>query len=206
MLRQKYSSTHKTKKKKKSVGGLLSRSIKSTDASPDYVINHLTVGTKAKKNKHFFRSLMQREAVMSKESISNQDSRLRQVLILLTGGACSADLFVHTNTGKMKSHEEVSTAVLDLSNSYRMQHGYWGSKTKMVIRYMENKFQKAGALWHVMKVGAAILALMGSVRMIENFEKSTSGWKNRSERMKKVSLRKKKKKRNFGTSCTNRCR
>ena len=137
---------------------------------------------------------MQREAVMSKESISNQDSRLRQVLILLTGGACSADLFVHTNTGKMKSHEEVSTAVLDLSNSYRMQHGYWGSKTKMVIRYMENKFQKAGALWHVMKVGAAILALMGSVRMIENFEKSTSGWKNSSERMKKVSLRKKKKK------------
>lgn len=163
---------HRTKKKTH-IGGVLSRSVKSMNASPEYVINNLTVGTKAKKNKHFFKSIMQRDSSMTKENIAHQDSRLRQVLILLTGGSCSADLFVHASTGKMKSHEEVSAAVLDLSNSYRMQHGYWGAKTKGVIRFMENKFQKIGALWHVMKVGAAIVALIGGVRVIEKFEKAS---------------------------------
>lgn len=145
--------------------------LKSKDPSPDYIISNLTANTKAIKNKHFFRQLGHREAGMTKKQLSEQDSRMRQALILLTGGCGDADLFVQPSTGKLKSTQQINAAIQDLMGSYRMQHSRTGAFVKKVLRRLEQISQKSASLYHF---GVVFVALVTVLATQQAFHKTLS--------------------------------
>lgn len=147
------------------------RTAKPTDPSPEYIVNNLTANTKAIKNKQFFAQLGHREAGMTKKQLNEQDSRMRQALILLTGGCGDADLFVQPSTGKLKSTQQINVAIQDLMGSYRMQHSRTGAFVKKVLRRLEQIAQKSASVYHF---GVVFVALVTVLAAQQTFHKALS--------------------------------
>ena len=154
--------TYKPHKTRKHVENATTRTVKATDASPDYIVSNLTANTKAIRSRQFFKQLGHREAGMTKKQISEQDARMRQALILLTGGCGDADLFVQPSTGRLKSTPQINVAIQDLMGSYRMQHSRTGAFVKRVLRKMEQISQKGASLYHFGVVFVALVSVLGT--------------------------------------------
>lgn len=156
--------TNKTKQKPDTVGD--ARKVNAPDASPDYIINNITANTKAIRNKRFFSQLGHREAGMTKQQMADQDARMRQALMLLTGGCADADLFVQPATGKLKHSAQINAAIQDLTSSYRMQHGRIGAFVKRLLRGVEQLTQRCTAVYHFGVVAVALASIVGTQQML----------------------------------------
>jgi glutaredoxin 3 len=135
------------------------RVVAQRDPSADWLLRQLS--TRAKRNTAFFKELVlaQRE---SPAGDTTHQARLRQALVLLTGGACDASLFANTKTGKLLSASKINAAVKDLSLSYRMDHSRTGAILKQFFRKMEQITQKGASIFHGTVAVAALGTALGA--------------------------------------------
>lgn len=155
-----------TEDKHTSINLTTPRKVLAPDGSPEYIINNITANTKAIRNKRFFAQLGHRETGMTKKQLAEQDSRMRQVLMLLTGGCADANLFVQSSTGELKHSAQINAAIQDLTGSYRMQHGRMGAFAKRLLRGVEQLTQRCAAVYHFGMVAVALASVVGTQQLL----------------------------------------
>ena len=99
------------------------RKRRSSDPAPEYVIAKLT--TNAKDNQALvahFRALCERELAKPRPDRSQyRASRLRQLLMLLTGAEANGDLFVNPTDGQLRDPDAIYRLAAELVKPYRIE-------------------------------------------------------------------------------------
>lgn len=139
MGRTKRRTTGRARTRGKGGGNEASRTVDAPHPGPEWFIQQ--IDPSSARNTRLVHDLFE-EASSSKEA-PHKKSRLRQSLVLLTGGSCDATLFVDEN-GKCKSARRVHAAVNELVKPYRMEHGGFWAGCKQVGRALE-RFGMYGA-------------------------------------------------------------
>ena len=135
------------------------RKVAPPDPSAQWLLNQFSES--AKTNQTLIKGLNQtRKHATNPETRSHQNARLRQALMLITGGACDASLFVDTQTGKLLSASRINIMLNDLVRSHRMDHGKYSAFFKTVFRTMETLMQKSTSVYHASVAVTAILIVL----------------------------------------------
>lgn len=108
---------------KKTISRHTARRVKD-DPSTDHTLQQLD--KRSVRNEEYIKTLRDAcEKEMGRSTFvqhtSNKRSRLRQLLILMTGGNADASLFVDGQSGKIVSPEHTYAMVVDLSKPYRLE-------------------------------------------------------------------------------------
>lgn len=133
------------------------------DPSPENTLQHLD--KQASRNQQYVRSLRsacerEMETLSHGQQASNSTSRLRQMLILMTGGSADTNLFVNGQNGEMLSSNQTYAMVADLSAPYRLESSPTRAAFRKLGRSLENVGSKAVGVAYL-AAGAAELAAVG---------------------------------------------
>lgn len=150
-----------------------SRKVAPPDPSAQWLLSQFSEA--AHHNKVLVSGMNQtRKQAASSELRSNHNARLRQALMLVTGCACDASLFLDVTTGQLISAFRINLMLKDLMQSYRMEHGAYGAFFKKVFRWMEDSMQKITSVYHggvaLLAIGSVVAAYLGFKRIIDKTE------------------------------------